>query len=103
MPKKLHFSGSSDDLVVLVDDQHGSDEYDAWGKPFDARIIDNNRNGLAVHGRYDGSGVWMFGISQLNEARELPPWPISFTQAENMYSVVLTVEVPDDATVIVKG
>lgn len=93
---KLHFSGHSDDTVELVDDENGLEEFDCWNKPFFAKVIDKEGNGLSVCGMY--KGIWLFGIGQIAEDKELPDWPVSYTMAENGYSVVLTLDVPEGVT-----
>lgn len=99
--KKLHFSGHSDDVVILVDDANSSEEYEVWDKAFTASITDRKGQSLVVYGKYGigGAGIWMFGICQFDCDRDIPNWPVSFETAENGYSVVLTIEVPDNVKI----
>lgn len=72
-----------------------------------AVLKDGNGEGCVIYFVYDGE--WMVGIKQFDEEEPLPSWVQSarFTQGTDndscRYSVVLTMDVPDDITIKWEG
>ncbi|WP_228709596.1 hypothetical protein [Raoultella planticola] len=51
---------------------------------------------------YTDEGCWAIGVGQVNEETQLPAWPASFSQHDRGYSVVLTLQVPDDIKLVLE-
>jgi hypothetical protein len=91
--------GASDDLVE-VQGCDGADEFnsDAWQGDL---IAPGGTGQMRVHCWYNDDGCWQVGVGQVIEDCQLPPWPISITQAPAMnpdnsgYSALLTIDAPD--------
>ena len=91
----LKIYGHSDDsFCVEYSDGKGVSHDDAGqGLLRTWRVKAPDGTGLHISGRYPVSGaVWMIGISQLDEEKPLPPWPMRW-DAED-YTVVLWLHVP---------
>lgn len=93
--------GASDDLVE-VDGCEGADEFnvddeDRWQADL---IAPGDTGQMRVHCWFDKEGCWQVGVGQTIEDCQLPPWPISITQAPVMnpdnegYSALLTIDAP---------
>ncbi|WP_447717291.1 hypothetical protein [Pluralibacter gergoviae] len=97
--KELKFYGASDDLL----ESEGAirEEISCFNSPgiYHLKSADGE---MQVVGYYLDSGLWSIGISQVNENTPLPAWPASFSQHECGNSVVLTLQVPDDAELVLE-
>lgn len=99
MARHLIFYGASDDLFEIEGSKAGEpDEID----PSSAVKIMAGDIGLIVVATYapaNAVGCWAIGICQIEEDQPLPDWPMKFTTGAPSlgYSVVLTIEAPDDA------
>lgn len=101
MTRKLKFYGASDDLFEIEGHKKGEpDEIGCYDEPCAVRISTPSE-GLIIVGNYNGGqnmpGTWAMGISQVEEDVPLPSWPITFTSKG--YSIILEIEVPDDAKI----
>jgi hypothetical protein len=90
--------GASDDLVEVAGCE-GADEFnsDHWS----ADLVAPDGAQMAVWCWYTRRGCWAAGVAQTDEDFQLPPWPISVTQAQAMnpdnngYSVLLSIDAPE--------
>lgn len=90
--------GASDDLVE-VDGCEGAGEFssDRWDGVLIAPLAQEQ---MRVHCWYDENGCWQVGVGQVDEAIQLPSWPVTITQAPAMnpdnagYSALLTIDAP---------
>jgi hypothetical protein len=97
--KTLSFYGSSDDLFEMdSSNPRESDEFSP-GYVTVSVVDDVGPIGLRVHCEYVDGGVWMLGVSQLEEDAALPDWNVRFSTHSRGYSALLTMDVPDDAHV----
>ncbi len=55
---------------------------------------------MQVIATYTDSGCWSIGICQIDEDVPIPQWESSFSTHEKGYSVVLTIQVPDDTVLV---
>lgn len=96
--RTLTFYGASDDLFECDDSaRRDTEEIGCYRGPAMYRVQDGDA-GLLVVGLYAPNnvvGCWSVGISQLDEDKPLPDWPMVF-KAEG-YSVRLVITVPDSA------
>lgn len=90
--KTLKFQGHSDD--IFGEYNVIKDEEAAYDKLCRIQVGD----ALIVHGLYVAGGVWMVGISQVDEDTSIPDWPMRWTSEK--YSVVLEIDVPDETVVM---
>lgn len=112
------YGASDDNFEIETDHREGEpDEIGCYNRPAAVKITANGEMGGGVDGLivfgYQGIGPgWGIGIAPLDnpayrgvgdvrdEGLPLPGWWIkSFTLAENTYSTMLTLEVPDDAKI----
>lgn len=102
----VKFYGSSDDLFCIDGGRHG--EPDEIDQKSSVKIVSGLEveSGLIVTASYSpaGTATWAIGISQLEEDKPLPGWPMTWeTTADRQrggpagYSVLLSIEIPDDA------
>ena len=99
MTHPITIYGASDDLVE-VGGCEGADEFssDHWQGDL---VAPGGTEQMRVHCWYDGDGCWQVGVGQTIEDCQLPPWPISISQAAAMnpgnpgYSALLTIDAPD--------
>ena len=104
MTRTLKFYGVSDDLFECEGTRPGDGEPDEIGC-YDSdcvlEIKDSKGNGLRIVGRYAvaENGCWAIAIAQMDEDLDLPDWPMKFGVGGRGYSVLLTIEAPDDARV----
>ncbi|EMB4322617.1 hypothetical protein RJ492_001714 [Pluralibacter gergoviae] len=97
--KELKFYGASDDLLEC--EGAISEEIGCFNSP-GIYHLKSAEGEMQVVGYYLDSGLWSIGISQVNENTPLPAWLTSFSQHECGYSVVLTLQVPDDAELVLE-
>jgi hypothetical protein len=102
--KTVRFYGHSDDCFEIegggFDDEVGC---------YDTPVVIHLKSAaaesrVAVFGCYAPSNsccCWCFGIGQIDEGDELPPWPIRFVPKHD-YSIALEIDVPDDTTLSIE-
>jgi hypothetical protein len=91
--------GASDDLVE-VDGCEGADEFstDRWQADL---VAPGAKEQMRVHCWYDEDGCWQVGVGQTVEECQLPPWPVTISQAAPMnpdnpgYSALLSIDAPE--------
>jgi hypothetical protein len=103
----ITFYGASDDLVE-VEGCKGADEFSTYeGKlhqiAWQGDLVGPDGSQMRVFAYYDG--CWAFGVGQVDEDVELPPWRLSLSQGgpltaeaahpTSAYSVVLSVDAPE--------
>ena len=102
--RTIKFQGHSDDVfeihgtVPSRGEPHQSDCYERFAS---VKIV-YGEFGVWVHGRYapaDTAATWMIGIAPLDEDIPLPGWAMRWGTAENGYSPILEIDIPDDAFV----
>lgn len=91
--KELRFYGASDDLFEC----EGAirEEKGCYDSPGVYHLI-SEEGELLVIANYTGKGCWSIGLCQVDEDVPIPQWQTSFSMHEKGYSVVLTIQVPDD-------
>lgn len=99
--------GYSDDTAIIEgtvsSDKDCYDSRDGRNIQAVAELKDGNGKGCNILFIY--SGCWSIAIEQFDEEEPIPPWVQSarFTQGSDndscRYSVVLTMDVPDDLTI----
>lgn len=92
MTKQLRFYGGSDDMFELEGDI--SEEIDCPSAP-GIYHLKSAEGEMLVVAHYLRNGCWSIGIAQVDEEIPVPKWPVSYSLAHT-YSVMLTIEVPDD-------
>lgn len=97
MSKTLQFYGASDDLFEV----EGAirEEIGCFDKP-GVYHLKASEGELLVVALYLDSGCWSIGLSQVDENVPVPTWPVSYGMHESGYSVLLTMEVPDDTQLV---
>lgn len=101
---KITVYGASDDLVEVARCD-GADEFnsDDWM----GDLIAPDGSPMRLYARYEVTGCWSVGVSQVTEEFQLPGWPVTITQAPAMnpdnpgYSVLLTVDAPEGTRLVV--
>ena len=96
--------GASDDLVE-VEGCEGADEFctDRWQGDL---VAPGGTEQMRVHCWYGDDGCWQVGVGQTIEDVQLPPWPITITQAPAMnpanpgYSVLLSIGAPEGTRLV---
>lgn len=91
--KTLKFQGHSDDIFgeyKSVEDEESID----GDTPVRIQVGD----ALVVYGLYVDGGVWMVGISQVDDGVPIPDWPMRWKS--ETYSIVLEIDVPDETEII---
>jgi len=98
---KITIYGAGDDLVE-VEGCDGADEFNVINDRWQADLVGPGATEqMRVHCWFDDGGCWQVGVGQAIEDAELPPWPITITQApainpENQgYSALLTIDAPE--------
>lgn len=93
----ITISGASDDLIE-VSGCEGADEF--YGDRWQGDLVASADEQMRVHCWYDDDGCWQVGVGQVIEDVQLPPWPVTITQApamnpENLgYSALLSIDAP---------
>lgn len=91
--KTVKFYGSSDDLVEVEGTAPGCDEFNVGG----AEYANFHIAGLAIRVEYAGNGCWSILVGQIDE--DTPVTAKNITLVADGYTMVLDMEVPDDAYV----
>ena len=87
--------GSSDDLIE-IGGVEGAGEFNIISDDLCiASFVLGNK--MRIRALYDG--CWSFAVGQVDEDIELPEWPVKISQAENGYSTLLEIKVPDDVKI----
>lgn len=63
-------------------------------------VIAEAEGEIQVIATYTDSGCWSIGVCQIDEDVQIPQWETSFSTHEKGYSVVLTIQVPDDTVLV---
>jgi len=97
---KITIYGASDDLVEVEgcegDGEFSPDSVDRWQGDL---VAPGAAEQMRVHCWYDG--CWQVGLGQTIEDVQLPPWPVTITQAPAInpatpgYSALLTIDAPE--------
>jgi hypothetical protein len=91
--------GASDDLVEVAGCD-GADEFSADNWRGDL-VAPGGTEQMRVSCWYDDDGCWQVGVGQTVEEVQLPPWPVTITQAPAMdpvnpgYSALLSIDAPE--------
>jgi hypothetical protein len=102
--RKLTFYGASDDLFEIEGTKGDEpDELGSYGSP-SVVIVGNEQEGLRISAIYGShvegfGGCWAIAIGLRDEDEPLPSWPMTWGISRTGYSVMLVLEVPDDAVV----
>jgi len=94
--------GASDDLVEVAGCE-GADEFNPGGNDrWQGDLVGPDASEqMRVHCWYDDDGCWQVGVGQTIEDVQLPPWPVTITQAPAMnpanpgYSALLSIDAPE--------
>lgn len=97
MSRTLTLAGFSDDVAILTDDGAPA-EHDAYNGAQFHLIAPTGQMQIALT-LDDNSGCWHVALGQTDEAHPMPKWPIATSQADADYSVLVTIEAPDDTIV----
>lgn len=91
--KELRFYGAIDDLFEC----EGAirEEKGCYDRPGVYHLI-SEEGELLVIANYTDNGCWSIGLCQVDEDVPVPQWQTSFSMHEKGYSVVLSIQVPDD-------
>ena len=106
--RTIKIYGSSDDLFEIEGCLPGEpDEFGIYDKPGCVKIaFPGSGHGLLVFAQYaplNVAGAWMVGISQVDEDRPLPGWPMRWSVHERGYSVQLEIDVPEGVVISRQG
>lgn len=97
--KTGRFYGGSDDLFEAAGAFR--EEMGCYDTPGVFRLDSPAEGRLFVVGHYAPAGTdaatWCIGVQQVDEGDPIPPWPIRMTRGEVPYSIVLEIDLPDDA------
>lgn len=98
---KITFYGASDDCVE-VESTAFTDEFNVYDDIWSGTL--KSADGalrVCVGFDYTRNGCWFVGVAPAGEDQPIPDWPISITQhPEVENSPLLTVEAPDDTTLV---
>ncbi|EOD9926509.1 hypothetical protein PAG72_23955 [Klebsiella pneumoniae] len=97
--KELKFYGASDDLFEC--DGAIREEICMYSNP-GVYHLKSSEGEMLIIACYTDEGCWAIGVGQVNEETHLPAWPASYSQHERGYSVVLTLQVPDDTELVLE-
>ncbi|MBC1188508.1 hypothetical protein HII27_22725 [Kluyvera sp. SCKS090646] len=95
--KELRFYGASDDLFEC----EGAirEEIGCFSHP-SIYHLRSSEGEMQVIATYTDIGCWSIGVCQINEDVPIPKWESAFSTHEKGYSVVLTMQVPDDTVLV---
>lgn len=95
--KELRFYGASDDLFEC----EGAirEEIGCFSHP-GIYHLRSSEGEMQVIATYTDSGCWSIGVCQIDEDVPIPQWESAFSTHEKGYSVVLTMQVPDDTVLV---
>lgn len=96
--KKATFAGYSDHLVHAFVNGKG-DEFNVIGGEKKFGLV-SKEGFLAVIVRYEFNACWSVTPLMWDEDTELPEWPIYFEKGDAEYSMLMTVDVPDDTKLL---
>lgn len=99
MSKILKFYGASDDLFEV----EGAirEEIGCFDKPGVYHLKSAEGEILVVaHYGIGNAAAWSVGLCQVDEGVPVPAWPVTYSMHESGYSVLLTMEVPDDTRLV---
>lgn len=100
MSKILKFYGASDDLFEV----EGAirEEIGCFDKPGVYHLKSAEGEILVVaHYGIGNAAAWSVGLCQVDEGVPVPAWPVTYSMHESGYSVLLTMEVPDDTHLVI--
>jgi hypothetical protein len=84
--------GTNDELIE-VEGCEGADEF--HGTEWSADIVGPGAiEQMHVTVWFPDNGCWQVGVGQVDEAIQLPLWPVTISQHESGYSALLTIEAP---------
>ena len=106
MSKRITFWGASDDLVEIEGDVPGCDEYACYAETlvFQIRGGGCRMNVVCIYGV--SGGTWCFAPALVDEGEGFPDWPLQIQACDigrhrtDPYSMMLVIDVPDDAEVV---
>ncbi len=95
--KELRFYGASDDLFEC----EGAirEEINCYDRP-GIYHLKSAEGEMPVMGIYTDNGCWSVGVCQIDEDVTIPAWSTSFCMRDKGYSVVLSIQVPDDTVLV---
>lgn len=95
--KELRFYGASDDLFECegaIREEIGC--FSVAG----IYHLKSSEGEMQVIANYTDNACWAIGVCQVEEDLPIPNWPASYSTHEKGYSVVLTLQVPDDTILV---
>jgi hypothetical protein len=98
--------GASDDLVEAGGCKGAGEFNPGSSDRWQGDLIAPDGAQMQVHCWYDESGCWQVGVGQTDEDYQLPPWPITITQAPAMnpdnpgYSALLSIDAPEGTELV---
>lgn len=101
----LEIYGASDDLIEIDGDIREEFYAKSYGKNLEGNSFALTRwegdqiEGMEVHVRYEATGCWSVGISQLEEDKPLPDWGASLSGDGYTAKLILS-NVPDDVKLV---
>jgi hypothetical protein len=99
MSKILKFYGISDDLFEV----EGAirEEIGCFDNPgvYHLKSAEGEILVVAYYG-IGNAAAWSVGLCQVDEDVPVPAWPVTYSMHERGYSVLLTMEVPDDTQLV---
>ena len=96
--KELKFYGASDDLFEC---EGAIREEVGCFKDVGKYHIKSSEGEVLVVAQYLDSGLWSVGLSPVDEGVNVPDWPCKYSIYEHGYSTLLTIQVPDDAALLI--
>lgn len=95
--KELRFYGACGDIFVC--EGAIKEEVGCFGV---AGIyhLRSSKGEMQVIANYTDNSCWNIGVCQVEENNPIPNWPASFSTHDSYYSVVLTLQVPDDTILV---
>jgi len=102
MSKTLQFYGASDDLFEC--EGAITEEIGCFSAPgtYHLKSADGELLVIALYG-VGNIACWTIGACQVDEGVPIPAWPVTYSTHESGYSVLLTLEVPDDTRLVMSG
>lgn len=99
MSKTLQFYGASDDCFEITGAIR--EEIYCISKPgvYHLKSTEGELLVVALYG-IGNKGCWSIGLCQVDEDVPVPTWPVTYTMHERGYSVLMTMEVPDDTHLV---
>ena len=98
---KVLIYGASDDLVEVVGDIEGADEFNVYDKGWKRRLLAPNGDSLIVRaqfGKPKAEADWHISIETTDT---YPSWPVAFTERPDREGdPALTIEVPEGTALV---